>query len=107
MAPGPRPQEGGIGCQPPQARADGDLYPAGSSRPRSGLVQQASGLKRELESGEGKLLPDGEDRGMDPLGKRIHEGVWKRAAEAARRKEKQYGLEELGPWDDFEWRMIN
>lgn len=54
-----------------------------------------------------KLIPDGEDRGMDPLGKRIHEGVWKRAAEAARRKEKQYGLEELGPWDDFEWRMIN
>lgn len=25
----------------------------------------------------------------------------------SRRKEKQYGLEELGPWDDFEWGMIN
>jgi hypothetical protein len=33
--------------------------------------------------------------------------VWKRAEEAARRKEKQCGLEELGPWDDFEWGMIN
>ncbi len=61
----------------------------------------------KLRSGEVRLIPDSEDRGRDPLGKRIHEGVWNRAEAAARAKEKQYGLEELGPWDDFEWGMIN
>jgi hypothetical protein len=29
------------------------------------------------------------------------------AENAARRVEVKYGLEELGPWDDFEWGMIN
>jgi hypothetical protein len=61
----------------------------------------------KLRSGEVKLIPDNEDRGMDPLGKRIHEGVWRGAEVAARRMEKKYGIEQLGPWDDFEWGMIN
>jgi hypothetical protein len=33
--------------------------------------------------------------------------VWKRAMKAATRVEKKYGKKNLGPWDDFEWGMIN
>ena len=33
--------------------------------------------------------------------------VWKGAKEAASKVEERHGLEELGPWDDFEWGMLN
>lgn len=33
--------------------------------------------------------------------------IWEQALEAAKRTEEEIGLENLGPWDDFEWGMIN
>ena len=33
--------------------------------------------------------------------------VWIKALEAARNVENQYGIENLGPWSDFEWGMLN
>jgi uncharacterized protein with von Willebrand factor type A (vWA) domain len=33
--------------------------------------------------------------------------VWKTALAAARKIEKRYGKRALGPWNDFEWGMIN
>ncbi|MCY0387893.1 PIN domain-containing protein [Robbsia sp. Bb-Pol-6] len=33
--------------------------------------------------------------------------VWESALVAARRTEDEVGIENLGPWDDFEWGMIN
>lgn len=33
--------------------------------------------------------------------------LWKLAEEAARRKEEKYDKEQLGPWSDFEWGMLN
>jgi len=61
----------------------------------------------KLKSGEAKLIDDHEERGKDPFGLRIHRGAWEGAEKSARRVEQKYGLEELGPWDDFEWGMIN
>ena len=46
------------------------------------------------------MMERGEERPIDPA-------VWRRAQEAARRVERKYGMENLGPWDDFEWGMIN
>jgi len=37
----------------------------------------------------------------------VQRDVWKRALEAARRVERRYGKKNLGPWDDFEWGMVN
>ncbi|WP_017298669.1 PIN domain-containing protein [Nodosilinea nodulosa] len=37
----------------------------------------------------------------------IQRNVLKVAIKAARRVERRYGEENLGPWDDFEWGMIN
>jgi hypothetical protein len=37
----------------------------------------------------------------------IQRDVWEGALKSATKVEKQYGLENLGPWTDFEWGMIN
>ncbi|WOH60926.1 PIN domain-containing protein [Bradyrhizobium sp. BWC-3-1] len=61
----------------------------------------------KLQRGEAVLIEDREERGRDPFGLRINRGVWEMAERAARSKESKYGADELGPWDDFEWGMIN
>ena len=35
------------------------------------------------------------------------DSVWKMALAAAKKKEVELGLKNLGPWDDFEWGMLN
>jgi hypothetical protein len=44
-----------------------------------------------------------------PLGtpETITPGVLKLALQAAQKVEQRYGKENLGPWNDFEWGMIN
>lgn len=37
----------------------------------------------------------------------IQQDIWEGALRAAKRVEKRYGKENLGPWTDFEWGMIN
>ena len=37
----------------------------------------------------------------------IQRDVWDGALKSARRVERRYGKKNLGPWDDFEWGMIN
>lgn len=37
----------------------------------------------------------------------IQRNVWEGALKAAKRVEREYGKKNLGPWDDFEWGMIN
>ncbi|MHB8092703.1 MAG: PIN domain-containing protein, partial [Syntrophales bacterium] len=37
----------------------------------------------------------------------IQRDIWKGALKAALRTERRYGKKNLGPWDDFEWGMIN
>jgi hypothetical protein len=37
----------------------------------------------------------------------IQRGIWEGAKKSAQRLEKKYGIENLGPWNDFEWGMIN
>jgi len=61
----------------------------------------------KIESGEIKLVeketPD-DRRGPERTCQR---DVWKGARKSARKVEKRYGLDNLGPWDDFEWGMMN
>jgi hypothetical protein len=37
----------------------------------------------------------------------IQRDIWEGALRAAARVEERFGLDDLGPWDDFEWGMIN
>jgi hypothetical protein len=37
----------------------------------------------------------------------VQRNIWEGALAAAKRVEKEFGKENLGPWTDFEWGMIN
>jgi hypothetical protein len=50
---------------------------------------------------EMKFAPHG-----DP-NKQMQRDVWERAEAAASKMEQRYGVENLGPWDDFAWGEIN
>jgi hypothetical protein len=63
-------------------------------------------LRYKIETGKEKLI----DREPGPFkyrkGTTVRD-VWKGALKAAARVEKKYGSDNLGPWSDFEWGMIN
>lgn len=58
---------------------------------------------------EGKIKVVGKETYPRPPGapETIQRDVLKGALKAARRVERRYGKKNLGPWDDFEWGMIN
>ncbi|MBA7481465.1 hypothetical protein ES707_16937 [subsurface metagenome] len=39
--------------------------------------------------------------------KKVDPKIWQGALKAARKAERKYGKEQLGPWDDFEWGMLS
>lgn len=55
-----------------------------------------------IEQGTIKLIPDGVERNSNGD---IHQHIWKGALAAAERVRNQY--EDTGPWEDFEWGMLN
>ena len=65
-------------------------------------------LRSGVESGEIKIIT-GEEfnklKGYHP--EVVVNEVWERALAAAKRTEDEVGIENLGPWDDFEWGMLN
>ncbi len=58
---------------------------------------------------EGRIKVVAKETYPRPTGARetVQRDVWKGALKAARRVEREYGKKNLGPWDDFEWGMIN
>ena len=42
-----------------------------------------------------------------PITYQERDQIWRDALKSAKKIEDKYGLENLGPWDDFEWGMIN
>lgn len=55
-----------------------------------------------IETGEITLVADGTDRHGNDV---IHESIWAGALAAAKKVEEKY--DDTGPWDDFEWGMLN
>ncbi len=64
-------------------------------------------MRAEIEAGKIKIV----DKAIYPRKQgepeTITRGTLKVAIKAARRTERKYGKKNLGPWDDFEWGMIN
>ncbi|VTU02436.1 Uncharacterized protein OS=Bacillus cereus BAG6O-2 GN=IEM_05527 PE=4 SV=1 [Gemmataceae bacterium] len=59
--------------------------------------------EEQVEAGEIELKPytgKYDPNSIDPK-------IWEGAIASAKRLEQKYGLDELGPWDDFEWGMLN
>jgi hypothetical protein len=64
-------------------------------------------LREKVEAGECTVV-DKETYPRPPgAPNTIQRDIWNGALRAARRVEKRRGLESLGPWDDFEWGMLN
>ncbi len=59
-------------------------------------------LMWQIENGEIEIIPEGTQRYGNDV---IHEDILKGAKESAKRVEETY--EDVGPWSDFEWGMIN
>ena len=62
----------------------------------------------EVERGDVRLITKEEFNKLDGYHPEVMvDTVWESALKAARRTEDEVGRELLGPWDDFEWGMIN
>ncbi len=60
-----------------------------------------------IEEGRIKIVEKEKFPVKDHAARPIQRDIWKGALKSAKRVEDKYGLENLGPWDDFEWGMIN
>jgi hypothetical protein len=60
-----------------------------------------------IESGKLHVVPESEYSRDPYLPDQVLDTIWTGALAAAKKTEDEVGLENLGPWDDFEWGMIN
>jgi hypothetical protein len=64
-------------------------------------------LRENIEAGVIKIVEKETFPIKDHTTRPIQRDVLEGALKAAAKVEKKYGLENLGPWDDFEWGMLN
>lgn len=64
-------------------------------------------LRHAIEQGKHHVVPESEYSTSPYRSDQTLASVWEGALAAAKRTEDEVGLENLGPWDDFEWGMIN
>ena len=65
---------------------------------------------RRIGIQEGKIKVVEKETYPSPRGapfETVQRDVWEGALKSARKVERRYGKKNLGPWDDFEWGMIN
>jgi hypothetical protein len=63
--------------------------------------------KQRIEEGVTQIVEKETFPPKDPLNRPIQRDIWEGAMKSAMRVEKQYGVENLGPWSKFEWGMMN
>ena len=64
-------------------------------------------LRSKIEEGKHQIVSEKDYASNCHRQNQTLDGIWEQALEAAKRTEEEVGLENLGPWDDFEWGMIN
>lgn len=66
-------------------------------------------LRFAIESGKHKVVPKKvwEKAGRKGWQRMTVDTIWEGALAAAKRTEEELGPDNIGPWDDFEWGMIN
>ncbi|MCG8561921.1 MAG: PIN domain-containing protein [Hyphomicrobiales bacterium] len=64
-------------------------------------------LRIKIERGEHQIVPEKDYIERPRRPDQTADCVWDLALDAAKSTEETVGLENLGPWDDFEWGMLN
>ncbi|KCZ48502.1 hypothetical protein HY17_16770 [Hyphomonas sp. CY54-11-8] len=60
-----------------------------------------------IDKGKIKIVPEAEYDRTTYRADQILDSTWEGALAAAKRTEDELGEDNIGPWDDFEWGMIN
>jgi hypothetical protein len=63
--------------------------------------------RQMIERGQIKIVDKETFPVKDHSRRPIQRDIWQGALKSAAKVEKKYGMENLGPWDDFEWGMLN
>jgi hypothetical protein len=64
-------------------------------------------VRSRIEEGKHRIVPEAEYSPHPYRDDQTVATVWAEALKAAKKTEEEVGLENLGPWDDFEWGVIN
>ncbi len=64
-------------------------------------------LRASIEDGTHQVVASKDYSRIPYHSDQILDTVWASALKAAKRTEEEVGLENLGPWNDFEWGMLN
>jgi len=64
-------------------------------------------LRYRVEQGITKVIPEADYSRSPYSSDQILDSVWQGALAAGERTRQEVGEENLGPWDDFEWGMLN
>lgn len=64
-------------------------------------------LRQKIERGKVKIVEKPEFPVKNHDRRPVQRDIWEGALKSAERVEQKYGLENLGPWTDFDWGMIN
>ena len=63
--------------------------------------------REQIEAGKIKIVEKETFPVKNHFKRPIQRDVWEGALKSAAKVEKKYGRKNLGPWDDFEWGMLN
>jgi hypothetical protein len=63
--------------------------------------------REKIEAGEIEIVEKEPFPIKDPMHRPIQRDIWEGALKSAANVEKRFRLENLGPWNDFEWGMLN
>ena len=92
----------------PEPRWLSDILDAEQLLFRQAWYNRHMNLRFGVESGEVRIVTRQEFEKLDGYRSEVVvDTVWQSALKAARKTEDEVGRDLLGPWDDFEWGMIN
>jgi hypothetical protein len=91
----------------PAFRSLTELVEAESTLHKKVWYNRHMNLRYDIEQSNHKVVPESEYKRSPYRADQTLDTVWEKALEAANALEQEVGVENLGPWDDFDWGMIN